>query len=123
MAVLGIVVLLLLVVGLLSMTATKSTILETKMVFNLQDKQRSLTAADSVAQFAWKEASANLDVKVKDIVNNANHAGYYVLGDQISSDDKIGTDWKPLRAWVPGLGRRVPSVLRWQKKLAVLRTP
>ncbi len=98
MAVLGIVVLLLLVVGLLSMTATRSTILETKMVFNLQDKQRSLTAADSVAQFAWKEASADLDVKVKDIVNNDNHAGYYVLGDKISTDSysKINSDWSAI---------------------------
>ncbi len=103
--VLGMVVLLLVVVGLLSITATKSTILETRMVFNLQDKQRSSLAADSAALYAWEQAQTNLDVKLKEIVNNDTHAGYYVLGDKIVSSaatTKKGDDWDAIEnvsAW------------------------
>lgn len=95
MAVLGMVALLLVVVGLLSITASKSTILETKMVFNLQDKQRSSLAADSAALYAWEQAQANLDTKVIEIIKNDNQPGYYVLGDKITIDgsSKSSIDW------------------------------
>ena len=102
MAVLSMVILLLVVVGMLSMTATKSTILETKMVFNVQDKQRSLMAADSSALFAWEQAKPDLDDSLKDIVNNDTHAGYYVLGDKIVSSDKKLAEWNAIKnvtAW------------------------
>ena len=102
MAVLGTVILLLVVVGMLAMTATKSTLLETKMVFNLQDKQRSLLAADSAALYAWEQAQNDLDVKVMNIVNNDTHAGYYVLGNKITSTAKSGNDWDAIEnvtAW------------------------
>ncbi len=97
MAVLSMVILLLVVVGMLSMTAAKSTILETKMVFNLQDKQRSLMAADSSALFGINEARTNLNDKITDIVNNSTHPGYYVLGDKITSGAKIDSDWNGIK--------------------------
>lgn len=97
MALLSIVILMLVVVGLLSMTASQSTILETKMVFNLQDKQRSLIAADSSALFGVNEALTNLNVKIAEIIKNNAHPGYYVLGDKIISNEKIASDWKEIR--------------------------
>ena len=92
-ALLGIVLVLMVVVGLLSMTSAKNTILETKMVFNLQDKQRSLTAADSAAQYGWEQIQKNSDVTK--LINNDTEAGYYVLGDKIEleSGTKSGDDW------------------------------
>ncbi len=93
MALLGIVLVLMVVVGLLSMTSAKNTVLETKMVFNLQDKQRSLMAADSAAQYAWEQIQK--DVDIKKVINNDIEAGYYVLGDAIAleSGAKSVSDW------------------------------
>ena len=92
-ALLGIVLVLMVVVGLLSMTSAKNTILETKMVFNLQDKQRSLTAADSAAQYGWEQIQKDFDIKK--VINNDTEAGFYVLGDAIAleSGTKSGNDW------------------------------
>jgi len=59
----------------------------------LQDKQRSLLAADSAALYAWEQTRADLDVKIKDIIDNNNHPGYYVLGNKITSTEKTGNDW------------------------------
>lgn len=94
MALLGIVLMLMVVVGLVSMTASKTTILETKMVFNMQDKQRSLLAADSAALYAWHKIQDEVDFKK--IINNAAEAGYYVLGDNIPNTAKSATDWDTL---------------------------
>ena len=91
---LGTVLVLMVVVGVLSLTSAKTTILETKMVFNMQDKQRSLMAADSAAQYAWEQIKNNIDIK--DVINNDTHSGYYVLGDKIDitgTNSKSGDDW------------------------------
>jgi len=93
-ALLGLVLVLLVVVGLLSMTSAKNTVLETKMVFNLQDKQRSILAADSAAQYAWEQVKKDADIKK--VINNGND-GYYILGDAITAGvgggTKIESDW------------------------------
>lgn len=91
MIVLGVVALLLLVVGLLIATASKSTMLETKMVVNHQDKQRSLMAAESAALYAWEQTRSDFDVQ--NIVNNDANASYYVLGSKIDSTAKSKNNW------------------------------
>lgn len=91
MALLSIVLMLLVVIGLVSMTASKTTILETKMLFNMQDKQRSLLAADSAALYAWKQIKGGVDIK--QLINNDVHPGYYVLGDKIQNITKSASDW------------------------------
>jgi len=88
---LGTVLVLLVVVGVLSVTSARTTILETKMVFNMQDKQRSVLAADSAAQYAWVQIEDDIDIK--DVINNDTHPGYYVLGDKITTTSKSGSDW------------------------------
>lgn len=91
MMILGIVALLLLVVGVLIVTASKSTVLETKMVSNFQDKQRSVNAAESAALYAWSQVQSDFDVI--EIINNDQHPSYYVLGSKITSTYKSKHDW------------------------------
>jgi len=91
-ALLGIVIVLLLIIGLLSVSSAKNTVLETKIVFNLQDKQRSFMAAESAAQFAWDQVKQ--DVDIMKVINNSNEAGYYVLGNKIPTSDKSSSDWQ-----------------------------
>jgi len=92
-ALLGVVLIILVVVSLLSLTASKTTIMETKMVFNMQDKQRSLLAADSAALYAWEQVQLGVDLKK--MIDNENEAGFYILGDTITVKDKAKTavDW------------------------------
>lgn len=91
-AVLGTVVVLMVIVSLIGITASKSTILETRMVFNMQDKQRSSVAADSAAQVAWNEIKSNFDVE-SFIKNNSD--GHYVLTDAytIEANAKSTDSW------------------------------
>lgn len=90
-ALLGIVLMLMIVVGLLSMTSARNTVLETKMVFNLQDKQRSYIAADSAAIYGWQDVKDNFDI-IK-VINNAPEAGFYVLGNKIPTTAKSSNEW------------------------------
>jgi len=92
-AILGTVLVLLVIVSLVGIAASKSTILETKMVFNMQDKQRSTIAADSAAQQAWNQVKTNYDVAA--FINNTDD-GYYVLTDEYPLDAtaKTTTDWE-----------------------------
>ena len=94
MALMSIVLIMLTVVSLASLSASKTTILETKMVFNMQDKQRSLLAADSAALYGWEQIRTN--VNIKNMINNSAHAGYYVLGDKVPNTAKSGVDWNAL---------------------------
>lgn len=96
MVILGMVLVLMLVVGLVSMTASKTTILETKMVFNMQDKQRSLMAADSAALFGWRKIQQGVDAKK--VIDNSTQAGYYVLGNNIptKANAKTNIHWNAL---------------------------
>ena len=94
MALLGIVLMMMVIIGLVSMTASKTTLLETKMVFNMQDKQRSLLAADSAALYGWKKVQQGVDIKK--VINNTAQAGYYVLGDKIPNTAKSDIEWDTL---------------------------
>jgi len=91
-AILGTVLVLLVIVSLVSIAASKSTILETKMVFNMQDKQRSSLAADSSAIFAWNQVKADMDKEA--IIGNGDD-GYYVLTNAFPVDAtaKTSTHW------------------------------
>ena len=95
MALMSTVLMMMVVVSLVTLTASKTTILETKMVFNMQDKQRSLLAADSAALFGWEQIRTN--VNIKNMINNSSHAGYYVLGDKIPNTAKSGVDWSAFK--------------------------
>lgn len=83
-AILGTVMVLLVIVSLIGIAASKSTILETRMVFNMQDKQRSSVAADSVTQVAWNKIKTAFDIEAF-IKNDTD--GYYVLTDAYPIDD------------------------------------
>lgn len=95
-ALIGMVLVLMLIVGLSSMTSSKTTMLETKMVFNMQDKQRSLMAADSAALFGWRKIQQGVDVR--EVIDNSAQAGYYVLGNNIPTkvSAKTNIDWNAL---------------------------
>lgn len=90
-ALLSIVLVMLVIVGLLSMTTSKTAILETKMVFNMQDKQRSSLAADSAALYGWEQLKLGVDIT--EVINNGTQPGYYVLGDNIPTLAKSGVHW------------------------------
>lgn len=94
MALISTVLMMMVVVSLVTLTASKTTTLETKMVFNMQDKQRSLLAADSAALYGWTQVQAGVDIK--EMINNTTQAGYYVLGDKIPNTAKSDTDWDSL---------------------------
>ena len=99
-ALLAIVLIMLVVVSLLSLTSSKTTILETKMVFNMQDKQRSLLAADSAALYAWEDVQLGVDIKK--MIDNENEAGFYILGDTITATGgaKVAEDWNSINTVV-----------------------
>ena len=54
-------------------------------------------AADSSALFGINEANTDLNEKIKEIINNDTHPGYYVLGDKITSAAKIANDWNDIK--------------------------
>ena len=87
-AILGTVLVLLVIVSLIAIAASKSTILETRMVFNMQDKQRSSVAADSAAMLAWNQIKTNFDPGA--FVNNSSD-GFYVLTDVYPVDGSAKT--------------------------------
>jgi Tfp pilus assembly protein PilX len=91
-AILGTVMVLLVIVSMIAITASKSTILETKMVFNMQDKQRSSVAADSAAMLGWNQIKSNFDPQA--FINNSED-GYYVLTDAypVAADAKTLDNW------------------------------
>lgn len=93
-ALLGFVLVLIVIISLISITASKTAILETKMVSNMQDKQRSLLSADSATLFAWKQIKQNINIE--DIVDNNNHPGLYVLGQKIATTSKSADDWNEI---------------------------
>jgi len=100
MALLGVVLMLLVVIGLISVTASRTTVLETKMIFNMQDKQRSLMAADSAAIFGWNQIKTGVEIPL--VVNNDDQPGYYVLGDEVITTAKSNDDWnlnKNVMSW------------------------
>ena len=87
-AILGTVLVLLVIVSIIAITASKSTILETRMVFNMQDKQRSSLAADSAAMLAWNQVKASF--KVEEYINNTSD-GLYVLTNAYPLDPGVKT--------------------------------
>lgn len=94
MALLSIVLVMMVIIGIGSMTASKMNILETKMVFNMQEKQRSLVAADSAATYGWEQIKIGVDIKK--VIDNAAQPGYYVLGNKIPNTTKSDVDWNAL---------------------------
>jgi len=96
LALLTTVLALMIIVSLLTLTTFNTTILETKMVFNIQDKQRSFAAADSAALYAWEEVNSGFDIT--EVINNDTHPGYYVLGSEITSTSKRSSDWNAIES-------------------------
>ena len=96
-AILGTVLVLLVIVSLVGIAASKSTVLETKMVFNMQDKQRSSVAADSAAMLGWSRIKANFDPAA--FINNSAD-GYYVLTDAYPAEGGAKTldDWRAVES-------------------------
>ena len=94
MALLGIVIMLMIVITLLSMTSARNTVLETKTVFNLQDKQRSFHGAESAVMHAWDDIKKNADLtKIVD----AEDSGYYILGDNIDGSESSNKQWLEIK--------------------------
>lgn len=96
-AVIGTTIVLLVIVSMVGLIASKSTLLETRMVFNMQDKQRASIGADSAATLAWNRIKAGFDLS--QFINNSNQAGFYVLENDIPLTEgsaKAVTEWQSL---------------------------
>ncbi len=84
------------VLTLINVTAMQSTILQEKMAFNLQDRNKALQAAESAARYAWAQlGGAGYDAAA--FINNATLGGLYdARTANTVTGNKLAADWKAI---------------------------
>lgn len=88
------VTMLLTVLTLLTLTATSSTMIDSKLSSNILDKKRATLAADSASRYAWQDIKNNFDLTK--FIENSAHAGYYDLRRGVTGTKKR-SDWQAIR--------------------------
>lgn len=85
------VLLLLITMTLLTLSNTRSSIINTKMNGNILDKNRAILAADSASRYAWNDIKTNYNIEK--FVQNTKFAGHYDLREDANKKIKNKEKW------------------------------
>lgn len=81
------------VLTMVALTTTQTVTFQEKMVFNTQDRNKALQAAESAARYAWSILGTT-NYSVSDFITNASRNGLYDLrATGTMSGSKLVADW------------------------------
>jgi hypothetical protein len=64
---------------MVSLTTTRSVTLQEKMIFNTQERNKSIEAAESATRYAWSILGTSSDTKIEAFITNVSKQGIYDL--------------------------------------------
>ncbi len=96
-AVLIIGLVLLAVLTMVALTAAQTTTFQEKMVFNTQERNKALQAAESASRYAWSILETTSASSIDDFITNVSQSGLYDLrSSNTVTESKLVADWNAI---------------------------
>nr|MCH9697783.1 hypothetical protein [Gammaproteobacteria bacterium] len=67
------------VLTMVALTTTQTVTFQEKMVFNTQERNKALQAAESASRYAWSVLEATTSTTIEDYIVNVSKSGLYDL--------------------------------------------
>ncbi len=85
------------VLTMVALTTTQTVTFQEKMVFNTQERNKALQAAESASRYAWSVLETNTGATIEDFITNVSKSGLYDLrATGTVSGNKLFSDWNAI---------------------------
>lgn len=82
---------------MVALTTTQTITHQEKMVFNTQERNKALQAAESASRYAWSELGTTSATSIESFITNVSKSGLYDLrASDTVSGSKLAADWNAI---------------------------